>query len=90
MKMPKGFNSKGYYNTGEQSAIIRCKECGKQFKGNPSKAKSLYLYHTKYNHPELLQQVSKEVKSLNKRGGYDEVSTAPKHRAILELTKKLI
>ena len=40
--MPKGFNSKGY-KTGGATATISCKECGKRFNGNQSKAKSLYL-----------------------------------------------
>ena len=68
--MPKGFNSKGYI-AGGGIMTISCLECGKRFRGNQSKAKSLYLYHTKANHPEQIQKVSNEVKTRTKTKDYD-------------------
>jgi hypothetical protein len=61
MKMPKGYNSKGY-NQGGASATISCLKCGTRFRGNQSKVNKSMLLHTKYNHPEHLQEMSKELK----------------------------
>jgi hypothetical protein len=78
--MPKGFNSKGY-KTGGATATISCKECGKRFNGNQSKAKSLYLSHTKANHPEQIQKVSNELKTRTKTKDYDKEMSIGKYGA---------
>ena len=70
MKMPKGYNSKGY-KQGGASATISCLECGKRFRGNQSKVNKSMLLHTKYNHPEHLQEISKELKIKNNPTGCD-------------------
>ena len=68
--MPKGFNSKGY-KAGGGIMTISCLECGKRFRGNQSKVNKSMLLHTKYNHPEHLQERSNEVKTRIKTKDYD-------------------
>ena len=48
-----------------------CLECGKRFRGNQSKVNKSMLLHTKYNHPEHLQERSNEVKTRIKTKDYD-------------------
>ena len=78
--MPKGFHSKGY-NPGGSISTTSCLECGKRFRGRNSKVNKSMLLHTKYNHPEHLQETSKELKIKSNPTGCDLLRTIGKYGA---------